>query len=82
VIPLQSEDKIVLDPLPYYPHCEETALISGDLEFHWIILLLSFLLNALPDCYSINFCCVLHRHVCFQESRNDMLISIQIGSSF
>lgn len=70
MIPLQSEDKNVLGSLPYYSHFEETALIFGGSEFHWIILLLSFLLNALPDYYCINFHCVLHRHAFFQESRN------------
>lgn len=83
MIPLQSEDKNVLGLLPYYSHFEETALISGDLEFHWIILLLSFLLSAIPDFYCINFHCVLHSNAFFQESRNYSCVDFNtIGSSF
>lgn len=60
-----------------------SALISGDLEFHWIILLLSFLLSAIPDFYCINFHCVLHSNAFFQESRNYSCVDFNtIGSSF
>lgn len=83
MIPCQSEDKNVLGSLLHYSLFEERAFISGDLKFHWIILLLSCLLNALPDCYCINFHCVLIVMYSFRKVKIiGVLISIQIGSSF
>lgn len=79
MIPLQFEDKNSLGSLLYYSHFEETALISGDLEFHSIILLLSFILNVLPDFYCINFHCVLHSHAFFQENRNYRYVDFRVN---
>lgn len=83
VIPLQWEEKNILSLLPYYSHFEETTCISRDLKFRWIILLLSFLLNALPDSYFINFPFFPIVMTSYRKVEIiGTLISMQIGSSF